>query len=248
MGETFSDAGGGVKNYMATCCAIAISASLVGCVTGGRPERIVKSTDVFPQKVVEEAFKELAAVDASTESPPEKRATRDRNTIKLLAAIDLRYTEYKPRLLEQSQQVSIFRDMGTLMMTIAGALTESAGVKQNYLQGIALTTGAADIYNERVMFKLTAGAIVAQMDASRKAKLADIYDSLEFPIEQFPAMAALNAVLDYYEAGTLQGAVAAMQANAKDQQSTADNRLRANRDKRLRNLQQLDQGPAPPSN
>lgn len=212
--------------------AVLMIALLPGCATlRGAPELPFDGDKVFDKGEIQIVLKELADSNTTMDGK-----ARDERIIKLIASIDISYTDFKQQFMANRQRVGSVSDALTLAMTVAGSLTSSAGVKNNYLQGIALVRGGAENYDKNYLLTQTVYALVAQMDASRKQKLEDIYEKMDRDLGEYPAMAAYNDVLDYYHAGTVLGAIISIQSDAKEKESVASRNLgevQAMRQKRL---------------
>lgn len=198
---------------------VLLLASLGGCATfRGAPDLPFESGKVFGKDETQNALKKLASSD-----PDFDVAERNGQVIKLIAAIDLGYGGFKQQFMAQRQHVGSLSDALILAMTVAGSLTNSAGVKEHYLQGIALVRGGTENYDKNYLLTQTVHALVAQMDASRKQKLQEIYEKMtNSNLVQYPAIAAYNDVLDYYHAGTVLGAILSIQADAKQKENEAN--------------------------
>lgn len=206
----------------ARCIVLLLALALPGCATfRGAPELPFNDDEVFRKEEVQGVLRDLADPTKTTDE-----AARNARVIALIAAIDLRYTAFKQNFMASRQHVGSLSDALTLAMTVAGSLTSSAGVKNNYLQGIALVKGGAENYDKNYLLTQTVHALVAQMDASRKQKLDEIYAKLEqASIADYPAIAAYSDVLDYYHAGSVLGAITSIQADAKQKEQAAAVRL-----------------------
>lgn len=214
------------KDAMGNCLRIALVVlvlSSVGCVSGmrGAPKppfdpKLVDSTAFLDPKATFDAL--VAARDT-----PARNAAMS----KLLSLVDLRYAQFRHNVVANRKHASAVTDTLSLAMDLAGGLTTSAGVKDNYLAFSALFQGGGGIYDRNYMFEQTMTALVAQMDANRKAKLLEIRSAmLNQTIDQYPGQVGLADVLDYYYAGTLMGAVAGVQRAASDTETTAAQGLR----------------------
>lgn len=196
---------------------------LAGCVTGfrGAPKPL------FDPKLVES--KEFADPTSLFNELVQASDPKERNKAisKLLALVDIRYTEFRHNLVANKKHSEAATDMLLLAMNIAGGLTASAGVKDNYLAGSALVHGGNTLYDKDYMFDQTLPALVAQMDANRKAKLLDIRTAMASQsIDEYPGQLALADILDYHQAGTLFGAVAGVHRSAARQETDAGESLR----------------------
>jgi hypothetical protein len=192
---------------------IVIAALLgVGCATTTGAPKKPYTEDHVKDLTADQPLKALLGTTLASD--------RNKQTFLALAVVDLRYNEFKQAMEGDRKHTASIADALTLAMTIAGSLTESAGVKQNYLQGIALVTGGMSIYDKNYLYSQTITALVAQMDANRKKKLAEMLKSMGDDIDKYPATAAYNDVLEYYQSGSVLGALMGIQADAKAKEQT----------------------------
>lgn len=191
--------------------------ALVGCNTlRGAPEPPFKASEVWTGDTVKGWVSNLAG---SSPTDTTCKQTRNINATQLVAFVDVNYMQYRQGFVFDKQQAEVASTGLQLMMTLAGGLTTSKGVKDNYLAGIALLTGGEAIYDKSFLFEKTAPALVSQMDASRKLRLSELLVKLEtYDCLDYPAQVALSDIMDYYFKGTLVGAITATQkdAEAKD--------------------------------
>jgi hypothetical protein len=150
-------------------------------------------------------------------------STRNAHVFAALAVADVRYSEFQQELVSGHNHASSVSDALVLAMTIAGSLTGSAGVKENYLQGIALVTGGRSIYEKNYLQSQTIAALISQMDANRKKKRLEILTQMTQSPTAYPGPAAYNDIMAYYSSGTIIGALMGIQASAKKEaESTQD--------------------------
>lgn len=155
-------------------------------------------------------------------------AERERLVNQMLAAIDLRYSDFRNKLAASSRHAGSFFDLGVLTMDIAGGLATSAAAKTNYIAASSLLSGTEGSLNQNYLHSQTLSALIAQMDASRKQKLLAIQLALRSQsVGEYPGTAALSDVIDYYQAGTLISAVIAIQKQAANTEQKAADELRS---------------------
>lgn len=196
---------------------------LAGCVTGfrGGPKPLFDPQLVESKEFADppSLFKELVQA-----SDPKQR---NKAISTLLALADVRYTRFRQNLIANKQHSDAATGMLLLAMNIAGGMTASAGVKDNYLAGSALIHGGNALYDKDYLFDQTLPALVAQMDANRKTKLLEIRTAMASrSIDEYPGQVALVDILDYQQAGTLFGAVAGVHRSATRQETDAGESLR----------------------
>ncbi|ALN89567.1 hypothetical protein [Lysobacter gummosus] len=201
---------------LAVClCAMAAG----GCATfRGAPQSLVtpKQLESKSSFKTENLIEDL--VGATSESQRTLAAT------KLMAVCDIRYMEFRHEIVANRKHSRAASNALSLMTDVAASLTDSAGVKNNYIALSVLIQGGNNIYDKDYMFDRTLDALVAQMDANRKTKLLDIRRAMTKDIVEYPGPSALADVIDYYHAGTINGAILGVQkaANEQEQQSMVE--------------------------
>lgn len=141
----------------------------------------------------------------------------DRNNamMRVLALIDIRYAHFRHNLAANKRHSSAITSGLLLAADVAAGLTTSVGVKDNYLAFSALLTGGELIYDKNYLYEQTIAALVTKMDATRSSKLLEIRNAMaQQTIDQYPGQVAVNDLLQYYHAGTLLGAITAIQVEA----------------------------------
>jgi len=146
-----------------------------------------------------------------------KAANEDeRNEIinNFLAEIDLHYAPFRLALTKNDNHVNAFTDALVLLSSLAGTLTNSAGVKNNYLTLTALATGAHSIYDNRYLYTQSIFALIKGMDAARAQQLVEIRDKMSSSINYYSGHSAFTDIMKYSYAGTLPGSLNWIQSNA----------------------------------
>ncbi len=209
---------------------------LVGCTTlRGAPPTPFKADKIWTDQTVKNMLDNLSG--DTTNSFPVKSGcedTRDFYARQLIAYIDANYLNYRQSFVFDRQHADAVSSGLQLMMTVAGTLTESKGVKDNYLAGIALMTGGEAIYDKSYLFDKSAPALVTQMDATRKERLVVLLGKLDFRCDQYPGQIALSDILDYYYVGTIVGAIEGAQKDAKKKDEEATRSLQDLNTERLK--------------
>jgi len=210
-----------VKHVLQAIAVVLVGCGLSGCVTGlkGAPKT------PFESRVVEVGFNQKTEFNNLVEA----KSDLDRNAAisKMLGIIDVRYNEFRHNVVANRKHLGAATGVLELGSTIAGGLTDSLRIKDRYLAFSALLQGGEAVYDQNYLFEQTLSALTIQMDASRKARLAEIRARMARNITEYPGIAALSDVMDYYQAGTLVGAVTSIQQRAADQKTSADDQLSA---------------------
>ena len=151
---------------------------------------------------------------------------RNAAMLKLMALADVRYMHFRNDIVNDRKGTRSATNGLLLMTDIAATLTKSVGVKDNYIALSALISGGENIYDKEYLLDRTIDALVAQMDANRKARQVEIYRRMDDPITRYPSQAAFADTLEYYYAGTLNGALMGVQQSAAEQERRSDAELK----------------------
>jgi hypothetical protein len=209
-----------IDRLLRCACAFALL-GLTACATfRGAPaplfdyQRLEQATAFQPDTLAEEL--------ANAGSVPERNAA----IRKLLAASDFRYLDFRHDLVANRKHSLAAANGLLLAIDVASTLTESAGVKANYIALSSLVHGGENVFDKEYLFDRTLDALVTQMDANRKSKLVEITVAMGRSLEDYPGHVALADVVDYYQAGTLNAAFVGLQRNANAQEAGDTERLR----------------------
>lgn len=151
---------------------------------------------------------------------------RNAAMLKLMALADVRYMHFRNDIVSDRKNTRSATNGLLLMTDIAATLTKSVGVKDNYIALSALISGGENIYDKEYLLDRTIDALVAQMDANRKARQVEIYRRMDDPVTRYPSQAAFADTLEYYYAGTLNGALIGVQQSAAEQERRSDAELK----------------------
>lgn len=188
---------------------LALGCVLAGCSTfRGAPKPLIS-----PRQLESSASFNVAS-DIETLIKASDTAARNGAARRLLAVCDMRYALFRHDIVANRKHTRAGANALSLMTDIAAGLTDSVGVKDNYIALSALIQGGQTLYDKDYLFDQTLDALVLQMDANRKAKLADILVSMDEPVEAYPGQVALADVIDYYHAGTINAAILGVQKSA----------------------------------
>lgn len=199
-----------------------------GCATlEGEPENL------FPAKLVDSTTFIDPTTAFNTLANPGSAGERNRTLRKLLALSDIRYAEFRSGLVADRRHSRAAGSLVTLAADVAATLTESVGVKDNYIALSALIQGGDAIYDEEYLFAKTLDALVAQMDANRKQKLLGIYDAMGRSLDDYPGQVAIADLLEYHRAGSLASALSAIQEKASERSAELDAEIKVLEDKTM---------------
>lgn len=203
--------------------------TLTGCNTlRGAPEPPFKTAHVWTDDSVKTLVLNLANPASNTSTADDLcKQSRNLNASQLIAFVDVNYMHYRQGFVFDRQHTQAASTSLKLMMTAAGGLTSSRGVKDNYLAGIGLLTGGEALYDKTYLFEKTAPALVSQMDASRKLRLSELLTKLQgLECPDYPGQVVLSDIIDYYYKGTVVGAISATQKDAEAKDAVAQKTLK----------------------
>lgn len=194
------------------CCTV-LCLMACSCISTmrGTPQRPFEPGLVTDKATLKQAVLDLSsgALDGT-----DKKKQRDNEVSKLLSAVDANYFEFRKDVRANSRHSSAASGMLTLLMTIAGGLTESAGVKNRYLLGTNLVGGTSTQFQKSYLYESNIAALIAKMDADRDKTLAEIMNMMED--DDYRGHLALLNVHKYFVKGTLESAVTSIEKAATE--------------------------------
>ncbi len=165
------------------------------------------------------------AISDCLTQPIAKQATC-RNTIvqARLIAIDARYTQFRQAFDSQTRWAAFGSTVVSLGLTSASSLTP---VGTAHILGAAASgvTGSQAAYQKEVLVERTANAVETSMDAGRLLISVRIRSGLKQSAADYPLAVALSDLEDYYNAGTMLGAISNITQNAGTQAQVANQEL-----------------------
>jgi hypothetical protein len=201
---------------------------LSGCASfKAYPDRTVDLTaelQGIDKYVKPEIINEYA--NANLEDKEKKKRLRDEVVNARVYAIDLYFGKFQQDLFGEGVGFGIATDWITLALAGAGAVTGNAGTKAALAAAAAGIIGAKAAFDKNVFFDKTMPALLAQMVALRKTVLARIQAGLSQGIDRYPLPQALIDLEDYYNAGTIPGAITGIVEGAGAAAKQADEEMK----------------------
>lgn len=183
-----------------------------GCQTlKGRPESIITGKLTLAEDIPNATLRKL--LTATTDE------NRDTWLAEVLGQCDARYVAFRDDFLVNDNSFNAGIDLASLLVDVAGKLTTSAGVKDNYLSASALLGGSRTVVNSRFLYSQTGLALIKGMDAARAATELEIRQRQELGIDAYTGRNAYVDALRYYFAGTVYGGLIWLQGNAEKQET-----------------------------
>ncbi|MBJ6610671.1 MAG: hypothetical protein JG718_09960 [Candidatus Thiothrix moscowensis] len=134
---------------------------------------------------------------------------RDRYIQVKLIAIDAQYLDFVNQLKSQNNSSSIVVSLAKLGINAIASTSAipSATGKANAHALSALITGGKESFDKVSLFNEVMPGLILKMDANRKKVLNKILSRTKNGIDQYPYALAASDLNDYYQAGTLYGAI-----------------------------------------
>ena len=207
-------------------CAVSLltplaAVALSGCVTfDGYPKRSPAPADDL--KTLEPLIAS-SAIAACLQAPTTE--CRDQIVGARTYATDIQFSQFEEAIFQQTRTAGFAATLTTMGLT-AGAAVASGGTSQ-VLSGIAaFIIGGRQAFEKEVLAEKTVLAIHAAMRARRAEVLLRLRSGLTQPVGQYPLPVALSDLNDYYNAGTVLGALIGITETAGANAQRAETELR----------------------
>lgn len=166
----------------------------------------------------------LGRITPAGVNPEEQKRLRNEAIDKRLRVIDLNFQDFEMVLAKEHVQADF--GMAVVQLGVGGAGALVSGTTSQILSAVSGgLAGTQQAYSKAALFNQAFPALLAQMVASRKAVLVQIYERRTRSIEEYPLAAAMQDLDAYYFAGSLPGAIVATSADAKTKNDAAEDRL-----------------------
>lgn len=154
----------------------------------------------------------------------ESLACRNKFIAARMYAIDIRFSEFEEKLFRQTRESGFAATLATLGLTTAATFATN-GASQ-VLSGIAtFIIGGREAFQKEVLAERTVIAIHTAMRARRAQVRLRLRNGLRLSTDQYPVTAALADLNDYYEAGTILGALIGITETVGAEAKQAEERL-----------------------
>ena len=154
-----------------------------------------------------------------------KKRYRDEVIAARIRAIDLNFNQFAQNISAEHKKFNIGADSTVLLLGAAGAVSTVTSTQAIPAATSATVTGVKSSIDKNAYFDTTLTALLSQMQANRKKVLLTIYTNMQRDVNAYPLMRALVDLEDYFQAGTIIGAVSEITQQAGKQKSAADDAL-----------------------
>jgi hypothetical protein len=163
-----------------------------------------------------------------------KVARRNQILQELITIVDQNYEAFEARYYGSDASVNFAGDVVNLGLTGVSSVTGTAHLK-SVLSAIATgTTGIKTSYQKNYFDQQTRAAVVQQMRALRASALTTLQDEnhMKAGLTAYSLEQGLSDIDDYYNAGTIIGALQAIAQSAGDKQKQAQTDQKKNSPKK----------------
>lgn len=222
-------AGEYIRRFSAVLAFVGVSLA-TGCASiTGYPSRSTNTTNDLAALAIyndSKVIENYNAKGASERNGKTQHEYRNEVVNGRLAAIDIQYNLYQQCLYEEGIGTNILADW--VVLGLGGATTVVGGAVTKAALGAAITgvTGAKVSIDKNAYFDKTLPALVAKMQSARKEVLVRVRTGLNKDVSVYPLTQALVDLEDYYNAGTIPGAIAGVTASANADGKKADEELK----------------------
>jgi len=206
-------------------CLFIVMLFLSSCSSiSGIPER---SSDVKSELAALKEYFSTSVVTTYQNKPTDadKKLYRDEVISARIRAIDLNFNEFIQNISAENKKLNIGTDSAVLLLGSAGAVSTVSSTQAILSATSATVTGVKSSVDKNAYYETTLNALVSQMLANRKTVLANIYAGLGSDVKNYPLMRALIDVEDYFQAGTIIGAVSEITKEAGKQKAAAEEKI-----------------------
>jgi hypothetical protein len=136
-----------------------------------------------------------------------------------LMRIDEEYFKYERYLKASKTMWGVGTSTAALLFNVASSLTDSAGVKANYVAYNSLAIGGNQIISKEAFFEQTVNTLVSAMEGGRAEMRKRVRIGMSRPIGEYTLSDAYYDLIEYDKAGTLtQGMSFAADATKRESQ------------------------------
>lgn len=202
--------------------ALALTSACSTIRQGGAPDPSFDLDGDIAQLAIH--FQPATNIKVFYQSP--SKDARDRIIVGRLVLIDLRYLQFIRTLSADKQHLDSAADILTLSLNLIATVTGGAIAKANLSALSAGVTGTKVTIDKHYYFEKSVPALVSTMNARRKEVLTRILEGLKNPLERYSFEQGLSDLTEYYLAGTLNGALQAIQTSAAEREKLSDSQIK----------------------
>ena len=210
------------------CLATIVCILVAGCSgIRGFPDRSYNTTEELAALSRYQSETALTTFDASDDAARgglTKEGWRNEVLEARIEDMNLQFTRFEQSLYEQGIGFGVGTDWIVLALSGAGAVV-TGGASNALSAASAGVTGARSAYGKDVLYDKTLPVIIAQMVAQRQTVLVRIREGETQGANAYPLTRGLADLEEYYNAGTIPGAISNLAINVGAQSKEAQEKL-----------------------
>jgi hypothetical protein len=208
------------------------AALLTGCASlqqSGGPEPLQLTAPQRDALVL--ASDDLATDQAMAAAADEdaRRALRNSYMANRLVLLDVSFLNYLRSLSADRRTLDSASEGTVLGLSVLGTVIETARAKENLAALVATVTGLKSNVDKNYFGNRAMDALAQTMVTRRKEVLARVVDNLAASTASYSLVSARSDLIDYYDAGTMDGALRAIHADASKRDETVTKKLEQDR-------------------
>lgn len=199
--------------------------ALCACATVNGPERFQESGESLATLNAKAQYGTVLSASSNAPDDAARARLRDEFVAARLAVTDIAFLQFAGTLSADKKTLDAVTEGVQLTLSIAATLVSGAQSKENLAAALALITGGKATVDKHYFNNQAVTAILSTMVALRKECFAAIYAGLQSPIAEYPLVRAHQDLLAYESAGTMEGAVLSIQAEASARDRNATEKI-----------------------
>jgi hypothetical protein len=225
-----------IDNYLRSSCCI-LTISLFFFFSSGCASSVIKGSPPLPtyQATTVETLAAKYSQPNAIPFDPTLLTKEQRNQIveDIIYLIDVNYTKFEGELSLSRASFETSSDLAVLGLGAAGSLINVTSTQALLAAISGGISGARVSINKNFFYEQSTSGLVSTMRASRKKKLEDIRKAEALLLADYPMSQALGDTTDYYNAGTIVGALQSIISEAGKKEKDADKAIEDNVQKKI---------------
>lgn len=214
-----------IANYLHLLYCILLI-SLFAIFSSGCTSNVIKGSPPLPnyQATTVETLVTKYSQPTGISFDPKVLTAEQRNQIveDLIYLINVNYTKFEGELSLSRASFDTSADLAIIGLGAAGSLISVTSTQALLAAISGGISGARVSINKNFFYEQSTTGLVSTMRASRKKKLELIRNAKALPLADYPMSQALGDTTDYYNAGTIVGALQTIIKEAGEKEKTAD--------------------------
>lgn len=198
-------------------------ALIAALVVAGCAHRV--SVNNYPLAVDQDEISQIKLLVKTYRANGATDAQRNDLQQRLMTVSDEHYYALRKSLSQGRNAINFVADVSGTTLSAVSALVGVPDTKSILSTASTLTQSSKANLDKDVFLQQSTGAVVSEMDALRAAQHKIIIGHLGDSIHDYGLEQALNDALAYDQAGTIQSALIAIEANAATQKNTHESKL-----------------------